>query len=42
MMIDLMVWKVQFKFWWGLAGHNWLKILLRSCEQKILLGLEFE
>jgi len=23
--IDLMVWKVQFKFWWGLAGHNWLK-----------------
>lgn len=23
--IDLPVWKVQFKNWWWLAGHNWLK-----------------
>lgn len=23
--IDLPVWKIQFKFGWWLAGHNWLK-----------------
>ena len=23
--IDLPVWTVKLKFWWGLAGHNWLR-----------------
>lgn len=23
--IDLAVWAIKFKFWWWLAGHNWLK-----------------
>ena len=42
--IDLPVWTVKLKFWWGLAGHNWLKdIALKLWTQdfwRIRIGVD--
>lgn len=32
--IDLPTWKVQLKFWWGTAGHNWLKNIVDKIGTK--------